>query len=172
MTIHMKSKAVFVTTFAMLVSTACDAVEDDSEAYDELAEVEDPEELSDMPLAIQLEEDDAERAEAWDGLLPEEIAMLEMEDGTDLEDAPAAENGAGSFTAPPESAAAPSCLKLATWKSGAWSNARVTNLCGNTQRIRVIWAYAFDTACHVVPAGYTYTSGRHRQAFVTEIRSC
>lgn len=150
-------KLMFVTAFAILVSTsACDAVEDRAEAYDELAEA----------------EDDAERAEAWDGLLPEDIAMLEMEDGTDIEDAPAADSEVSDFTAAPESAAAPSCIFLHTWDDNIRTHARVWNRCGSTKRVRIIWAWALDTPCLNVSNGTGYTSTRHRGAYVSEVRSC
>ena len=77
-------------------------------------------------------------------------------------------------------ATAPSCVHLRQYDSNygpfgmfARSNAKVTNTCSTTKRVRVIWRWASDGQCNSVKPGSSFTSTREgKNPYVTELRAC
>lgn len=71
---------------------------------------------------------------------------------------------------------APPCLHLDQWNSWSWwkgwkSHARAINRCGHIVRFRMIWAWAFDGACHSVRRSW-YEERRGKIPYVSELRAC
>jgi hypothetical protein len=53
---------------------------------------------------------------------------------------------------------APAACVSATYDNptGPYQDVYVNNTCPTTQRVKVLWAYATDSACHAIAAGGTY----------------
>ena len=54
-------------------------------------------------------------------------------------------------------ATAPTCVQVQNTSSGTTYRVKVTNTCGSTQRVKVIWAYGPDSACTTLNSGYQFT---------------
>jgi hypothetical protein len=64
---------------------------------------------------------------------------------------------AGGFSIA-HAATAPGCVGVQNLSSGSTYKVRVTNKCGNTQRVKVIWAWAPDSSCVSLKNGYYFDS--------------
>ncbi len=70
----------------------------------------------------------------------------------------------------------PHCVELTQWNSWSWwkgwrSHARAINHCGYPVRLRMIWAWAFDGACHTVKRSW-YEERGGSIPYVSELRYC
>lgn len=64
---------------------------------------------------------------------------------------------------PASAGAIPSCVDVTTWTD--WYDfAKVTNNCSTTKYVKVIWAFAADTACTKLTSGSGITAYRGRAA--------
>jgi hypothetical protein len=57
---------------------------------------------------------------------------------------------------------APTCVNASAWETFWLDYAKAENRCGETLRIKIIWAWAEDTACYSVVDGGNLTSSRSR----------
>lgn len=53
-------------------------------------------------------------------------------------------------------ATAPGCVNVQNTSSGNTYRVRVTNKCGSTQRVKVIWAWAPDSSCVSLQSNYYF----------------
>lgn len=70
----------------------------------------------------------------------------------------------------------PACVS-ATYKNppGPYQDVYVHNHCPTSQRVKVIWAFATDSACHVIAAGNTYKDHHLNQNVIDRfdgLRAC
>jgi hypothetical protein len=71
----------------------------------------------------------------------------------------------------------PNCVYLSQWRSGNRAYGRATNNCSYTVRLRMIWAWATDSACYSLASGWQLTGWRLHiwplpWPYVSELRSC
>lgn len=82
--------------------------------------------------------------------------------------AAAPDGGPGTTVAAQARAAgvpAPSCVKVESGRTGDSSWVHVSNGCGETVRLKILWNYAYDTACFSVPDGRWLMSSRDEAFF-------
>lgn len=71
-------------------------------------------------------------------------------------------------------ATAPTCVSVVSYDNSWWKpkwTVKIRNNCSTTQRVKIIWARAADTACTQLRPGQTLTSSRYTGWF-DGIRKC